>query len=735
MSMSDEFDDEIIKEFLTECNEHLDLLDSGFIAIEKDSTCEKTISNIFRSIHSIKGGAGMLSFFHLEKLTHAGESLLSRLRDGSLSLTSDMVTALLKTVDEVRLMLQCIGQTGNDGDKDCSLLIECLNQLATGKAEPVVGKKSKKEIKKNPQKEEPAESLDSLDEVDIPDLKTASVETTVRIDVALLYKLMNLVGELVLSRNQIIQFVLSISDTNFIAVSQRLNLITSELQEGVMKTRMQPIGNVWGKFNRIVRDLAVTCNKKVSLELFGNETELDKTLIEAIKDPLIHIVRNSIDHGIEYPESRVKAGKPEEGILRLKAYHEGGHVNIEIYDDGAGIAAEKIKSKALERGLISSEHALRMTEREALDLIFLPGLSTAEKITNVSGRGVGMDVVRTNIERIGGSIDIQSQVGVYTSLKIKIPLTLAIIPALIVTSQNNRYAIPQISLLELVRIDIDDMKNNIQLIKDTPVYRLRGKLLPLVYLANELEEEKSALVKSKQHIPVSESISIVILQAGEIQFGLVVDQINDTQEIVVKPLSKLLKTQCVFAGATIMGDGKISLILDVIGIARKAGLLAANMQIKQIKKEKQLLDSKKNTQSLLLLRAGKKELMAVPLDKVERIEEFVISMIEFVGEQEVVQYRDSIMPLIRLGQYINHEQSHLDGEKVQVVVHSNGKDNFGLIVDHVYDIVEGSFSLNNQMKRDGVLGTSVVENKATEIIDVDSIIHIKLPNYFESRID
>ncbi len=315
---------------------------------------------------------------------------------------------------------------------------------------------------------------------------SALSDSNIRVDVGLLDKLMNLVGELVLARNQILQFSTSQQDTTFLNTTQRLNLITTELQEGVMKTRMQPIGNIWSKFPRVVRDLATACGKQIRLEMEGKETELDKTLIEAIKDPLTHVVRNAVDHGVETPEKRTAAGKPVEGCLSLRAFHEGGQVNIEISDDGAGIDIERVKQKALAKSLITPDQASRMSDRELLNLIFLPGLSTAERVTNVSGRGVGMDVVKTNIEKIGGTVDIQSRLGKGTTLKIKIPLTLAIIPALIVTSGGDRYAIPQVSLLELVHLEGEQARKGIEMIHGAPVYRLRGKLLPLAYLNQQL---------------------------------------------------------------------------------------------------------------------------------------------------------------------------------------------------------------------------------------------------------
>jgi two-component system chemotaxis sensor kinase CheA len=489
MSVSE--DDEIIREFLVECNEHLDVLDNRLVAIEQNPKDKEILLTVFRSIHTIKGVSGMLAFDKLEKLTHCAESLLSLFRNGTLQLSTPAITGLLKTVDAVRHMLHSIAENGSDGTEDYNELMAELQRLQKVKTRP---NRSKKSVQVNEDlnsfedelvdedsivHEEEGSSLDSCQQKQSAcELKPSSLiaETSIRLQVELLDKLMNLVGELVLSRNQIVQFNSKQKDSNFIAVSQRLNLITSELQEGVMKTRMQPIGTVWGKFGRVVRDLALCCHKQVDLQLFGSETELDKTLIEAIKDPLIHLVRNAVDHGIEPTEIRRRNGKNEQGTITLKAYHEGGHVHIEIHDDGAGISVDKIKKKAIERGLISSEQAMLMPERDAFNLIFLPGFSTAEQVTKVSGRGVGMDVVHTNIERINGTIDIISKSGQYTLMKIKIPLTLAIIPALIITCHQHRYAIPQISLVELVHIEPEELNHHVKymimsFIIDTPIHR------------------------------------------------------------------------------------------------------------------------------------------------------------------------------------------------------------------------------------------------------------------------
>ena len=542
--MSDmEMDESIIKEFLIESYENLDQLDRDLVVLEKDPTDRETLASVFRTIHTIKGTCGFLGFSKLESVAHTGENLLSTLRDGRLLLNPDITTALLSMVDGVREILGHIENEQTEGDGDYTALIETLASLQKAGTDPAAAEKKTEgstpaEVDPDPaggheEDSEPKKIGDILveDGQVTPDQVAAAsnrqqggdprhlgeilveegalkphevvdalkaqgehkkqvADSSIRVDVELLDKLMNLVGELVLARNQILQFSATQQDTSFAGTSQRLNLITTELQEGVMKTRMQPIGNVWSKFPRVVRDLAQACGKKIRIEMEGKETDLDKTIIEAIKDPLTHIVRNSADHGIESPEVRIAAGKPAEGRLLLRAFHEGGQVNIEITDDGGGIDPEKIKAKAVQKSLITEEQAQRMGDREAVNLIFLPGFSTAEKVSNVSGRGVGMDVVKTNIEKIGGTVDIISRAGEGTTLKIKIPLTLAIIPALIVTCGGDPYAIPQVSLLELVRLESDQARKAIESIHGAPVYRLRGNLLPLVYLNRQLKIER-----------------------------------------------------------------------------------------------------------------------------------------------------------------------------------------------------------------------------------------------------
>ncbi len=477
--------DDIVREFLVESYENLDQLDRDLVSLELNPEDGERLASIFRTIHTIKGTCSFLAFPKLEAVAHAGESLLSRLSDGRLRLNAEITSGLLALVDAVRCILKNIETTRQEGKGDYGAVIALAAQLSDGPAGPPAATPS---AAGNAPPAAP-------EETSARDGQAGGVaDANIRVDVGLLDKLVNLVGELVLARNQVLQFTATHCDPCFLHTTQRLNQITSELQEGVMKTRMQPIGNILNKFPRQVRDLAVACGKQIQLTVQGEETELDKTLLEAIKDPLTHLVRNAVDHGIETPDQRRAAGKSPEGRLSLHAFHEGGQVNIEITDDGRGIDPERIRALALERGLISREQAGRLGERELLQMIFLPGFSTTEKVTNVSGRGVGMDVVKTNIEKIGGAVDVVSRPGQGVVVKIKIPLTLAIIPALIVTAGGDRYAIPQVNLLELVRLDGAKARRGFEQIHGVPVLRMRGNLLPLIFLHKELEVEAGELL-------------------------------------------------------------------------------------------------------------------------------------------------------------------------------------------------------------------------------------------------
>lgn len=712
--------DDVTKEFLVESNENLDRLDRDFVQLEKNPTDKNLLASIFRAIHTVKGTCGFLGFAKLESVTHVGENLLAKLRDGKLLLDTDITNALLMLVDAIRKMLASIEKTGSDGDDDWSALIAIFTTLL-----------GKEEL--TPQT---TASLAPVETTGLDDAAAADsiASNAVRVDVNLLDNLMNLVGELVLSRNQMLQ-LLSIQNDNGLlsTVSQRLNLITSELQAGVMKTRMQPIGNVWKKFPRIVRDLSTSCGKKVKLELFGEETELDKTLIEAIKDPLTHILRNSIDHGIEMPDVRKAAGKSEEGLLQLKAFHEGGKVNIEIIDDGNGISPDKVKEKALAKGLITKELAARMTDRELINLIFMPGFSTAEKVTNISGRGVGMDVVRTNIERINGVIDIQSYPGEGTTMIIKIPLTLAIIPALIVTCDNRRYAIPQANVLELVRHRSgDNGQHKIEQFQGVPVYRLRGRLVPLIYLRSEL---RAAPEENSQWN------NIVIIQVNDGSYGLVVDKVQDMQEIVVKPLDKQLKNAPIYAGSTIMGDGQVSLILDVMYIAEQCNLISdAKKSMALLEQQEVVTEVIEQGEDLLLVRGQESGRMVIPLKYVSRLEEIARADIEKINSQDVVQYRGKIMPLVHLATAIPDRRAKPrdpDDENkregvMQVVVYTKDHMSVGIVIHKVLDIIRQPLVIERPGSRPGVLGSMIVNDFVAEILDVDGVVANENPNLWQS---
>ena len=574
---------DIVKDFLIESYENLDRLDRDLVGLEKNPRDKEALAGVFRTIHTIKGTCGFLGFNKLEKVAHVGENLLTRLRDGQLTLNPEITTALLGMVDAIRLMLKAVQSTGHDGEVDYPELRETLTRLQNPSASETERKPAAAIQPAQPDSQSPAKQLASVPSKDAQpaaiekissELVEASVAAdssdgqhselakqeevapapalesrprdsateTIRVGVDVLDKLMTLGGELVLARNQVLQFANRIKDTSFLAASQRLNLITTELQEGVMKTRMQPIGNIWGQFPRTVRDVALGCGKEVHIEMEGKETELDKTIIEAIKDPLTHLVRNSVDHGIELPEERVKLGKDRSGRLVLRAFHEGGQVNIEISDDGAGLNVDRIRKKAVERALITPEHAPRMTEREIFNLIFLPGFSTAEKVTNVSGRGVGMDVVKTNVEKIGGTVDVQSTLGKGTTVRVKISLTLAIIPALVVTCGGDRYAIPQVSLLELAGGGRGGQGH-----RDGSGRSGAPAARPAA--ASGLSEPCTGTGRGAEPLsPAGNAVNIVVLQAEGGPFGLVVDEINDTEEIVVKPLGKQLKGVNTLAG-------------------------------------------------------------------------------------------------------------------------------------------------------------------------------------------
>ncbi|MEZ2317733.1 MAG: chemotaxis protein CheW [Microcoleus sp.] len=760
--------DEDVKEFLIEGYEYLNQIEGDLVALEKNDSDPEVMNRIYRNLHTIKGNSGFLGVEKLEAVAHAGENLLSRLRDRTIVMTPDITSALLETIDAVREHLEALETTGKESLVDRTPLMMRLAKLQSSGEEldasaiaPQDSIVIPESVPKSQQKQDATVDSSSVDStlfareqraiLTNPNIPNEQIpvetegdrfkiaDTAIRVDVGLLDKVMNLVGELVLCRNQILEFVNTQTANHqngdtLKSVSSRLNLVTSELQQEVMKTRMQPIRTIWNKFPRVVRDTAFSLGKQVHLEMEGEETELDKTLIEAIANPLTHLVRNSLDHGIETSEVRTAKGKPAIGRLFLRAYHESGQVNIEISDDGGGIDPERIKIKAVQNGIISALEASQMSDREALNLIFLPSFSTAEKVTNLSGRGVGMDVVLKNIEKISGTIDVYSRVGKGTTFKLKVPLTLAIIPTLIITTGGDRYAIPQVNLLELLRLEGEQIKR-IEMFHGTPVYRLRGRLLPLVYLNTELNIEPPKLTPKIFQMPLDDGLNIVVVQANDKPFGLVVDAINDTQEIVVKPLGKQLKYLSCFAGATIMGDGKVALILDIHGIAQKTHWSEAQ--------EKAILADQNNDkksseppQQLLVFQGPDCRRMAIHLSQVSRLEEFPRHLLERVGKQDMVQYRNQIMPVIYLSAVFGNDDDLPNSSKNGLVDRSDSaNDQLSLIVvsvesgqqvalacDRIIDIVEQAIDIKGAATQAGIAYCAVIQDRVTEIIDVDSVI-------------
>ncbi len=768
-------DAEIVAEFLVESHENLDQLDRDLVELERTPDSRELLSSIFRTIHTIKGTSGFLAFNRLEALTHVGENLLSRLRDGKMAMTTHTAGALLTMVDTVRALLEAIEH--GDGDADTSVDVESvvslLERVLAGEVDepaaeapspagsgeqatvpeaesvkdaplpqavvaggeeatvpvadsvedaplpqaalpepvlpdPVLAERVLPESVPDPDPDPVHEPL--LDEAapaaEAEEGRRGVVDSSVRVDVDLLDGLVQLVGELVLTRNQILQRTEAADDVELVRASQRLDLVASELQESVMRTRMQPIGQVWSKMPRIVRDLAHQLGREVDLEMDGHDTELDRSLLEALKGPLTHLVRNSLDHGIEPPGARTAAGKATAGKLLLRAYHESGQVVVEITDDGKGIDPRHIGDVAVRRGVVTREQLARMEPRDVLDLIFRPGFSTAEQVTNVSGRGVGMDVVRTSIERIGGSVDLTSTVGAGTTMRIRIPLTLAIIPALVVGQQGERYAIPQANLVELVRLEGQDLRDNVETLAGAPVLRLRGRLLPLVSLSEALGGEKAD----------PDGLTIVVVQADETRFGLCVEEVHDTQEIVVKPIGRQLKALPTYAGATIMGDGRVALILDVGGIARTRVIGASHTS------EPDVQVGTVDSRALLVLEVSQGRRAALPLTAVSRLEEFDLARVERSGGVEVVQYRDGILPLLRLAPAIGLAESPPSEDLISVVVHEDGQHRVGIVIDRVLDVVEEQVVPTEVGKRNGVLGSAVVQDRVTDLVDLDAVV-------------
>ncbi len=707
--------DAVLKEFLAESAENLDQFERDLVGLERRPDAHETLANAFRAIHSIKGATGFLGLSELGALAHVGESLLSALRERRVVLSRTISTGLLDLVDRIRLMLSEIELTGTDAGTDCAALIARLEELQQVQRSPAPAA-----VPATVRRLAPAQPAVPAASPSRASLLQSS--RSVRVDVAQLDDLMTLVGELVLTRNEMLEYSALQNSPVLLGSSQRLNAVTTLLQDGIMKTRMQPIDNVWSTFPRMVRDLAVACGKQVRLELSGRETELDKTLLEAIKDPLIHVVRNCVDHGIETPERRLAAGKPAEGCLELRAFHEGGQVHIEVSDDGAGIDLSAISQKAVEHGLITSEQGEVLNEQDAAWLLFQPGFSTATAVTSTSGRGVGMDVVKTNIERIGGKVAVHSRRGAGTTLRIRIPLTLAIMPALVVTAGGDRFAIPQVGVLELIRLA--EGGSVIQMVGDAPVLRLREEVLPLIRLDATL-----AIGPPGGHGEAAGrgALNVVILKAEGRKFGLVVDEVIDTQEIVVKPLDHRLRALSMFAGATIMGDGCVALILDVTGLAVHAGVLSEPRRAVASAAPAADADAEEATETLLAVTGSDDEPMAIPLSQVMRLEAFSSSVVERLSGRDVVQYGKDVLPLVHVSDLVSGRSADRPAApvgrlaKIQTVVYSRGDVRIGLIVRRILDTVEHPVADRTPGGRQGLFASAVIHGRVTQILNLDAL--------------
>jgi two-component system chemotaxis sensor kinase CheA len=716
--------DELLGEFLTETNEGLDQLDVELVRFEQDPNNAEMLNTIFRLVHTVKGTCGFLGLARLAKLAHAAETLMGQYRDGA-PVTVEGVSVILKSIDRIKQILEGLERDGVEPQGSDADLIGKLQALAL--SEEAVFAPGEAGLEDDRLSVHAA--LDDLERAwraapgpeehfELPELdgsgdanprESHARAQTVRVSVDTLEHLMTTVSELVLTRNQLLDLVRRTGESEFKSPLQRLSTVTAELQEGIMKARMQPIANAWQKLPRLVRELSLELDKKIDLDMIGADTELDRQVLEMIKDPLTHMIRNSADHGIESPAERVRNGKSEVGRIKLSAYQQGGYIVIEVADDGRGLDAERIRAKAHETGLASLSELDRLNDSDTFKFIFRPGFSTANAVSSVSGRGVGMDVVRNNIELIGGTVELKSTSQAGTTFVIKIPLTLAIMAALIVEAAGHRFAIPQFSVVELVRTG-NTSSHRVEVINDTAVLRLRDKLLPLLDLAQLLKLEDAGTTFDRIADKV---LTAVVIQTGARLFGVLVDCVFRTEEIVVKPMSSLVRHVSMFSGNTILGDGSVIMIIDPNALGSSAGALDVQAEaVKSFAASAQA--ATENKTALLLFRAGTPSLKAVPLSLITRLEEIPLSSIERCNGEDVVQYRGALMPLV----YVETEAGK-GGDDVQpVLVLTEGDFHVGLAVDEIVDIVEEQLTIELEAEAPGIIGAAIVKGKAVEMVDV-----------------
>ena len=736
---------EFISEFLVESGENLDQLDKDLLALEADPADPQRLASVFRTVHTIKGNSGFFGFSKLGALAHSGEHLLGKLRDGKATLDDRVAGTLYSMVDAVRTILQSIETTGGEGDHDYRELSRTLasaaEQAATAQAKaagtptPAVSGNASVAVTPDPPVEAPpapAELSSPAPSVAVPTAEppapsllpapvappapVAAAETTVRVDVELLASILDLVGELVLARNQLRS--IDSDEPAVQACAQRINAVTNALQETAVKTRLQPVEHVFSRFPRTVRDLAVSCGKEVQLVIDGADTELDRSLIESIRDPLTHLIRNSVDHGIEPPDVRVTRGKPRAGRLSLRAFNESGRVTIEVSDDGGGIAFEKVREKAIARGLVSAADAESMPPDRVLQFIFEPGFSTAAQVTSVSGRGVGMDVVRTNIESIGGTVDLQSIPGAGTTVRVHVPLTLAIMPALVVRCGSERFAIPQSAVGELVPLARERGGPRIEGLADAPVMRVRGRLVPIVFL--------DQFLGIREHTACRDDGTVVLVRVDDCEFGLVVDGMQSAaghlrcrdlldsaslSTIVVKPIGGLLAGLGLYSGATVLGDGGVVLILDLRGLLRIAKLPPAVHE-----PEPARAPAAEIADRYLVCGTFGGRRIAVPLADVVRLEKYRLDEVQAVGDRRVIR-RGDIFTTLEDADCLLGAATAPAAATMSVVVLNERCGGFGLAVGSIIDVLAAE-SRVLPASSPGVAGILALGGIATEVIDL-----------------
>lgn len=738
-------DPEMVGSFVAESRDHLSSIEDDLLNLEKqkDNPDQSQLDKVFRAIHSVKGAAGFLGLKKMSELAHVMEALLTRMRSGKILPESEYIDSLLAGVDLLSTMLQDIKQSN---EVDISVVHEQILSYQNTPKKPVEdepdndGGKISTEIKETAPRAvtvPPSKEAKSSSGTVYRKKSGVNLANTVRVNIDILDKLMAQAGELVLIRNQ---HLLTVDETDpeSRAIAHRLDLITSELQETILRSRMQPVGKVIDKFPRVVRDLAKSLGKKIQVKISGGNAELDKTILESLTDPLTHIIRNCCSHGIESPEERANAGKPKTGTITITAFHDSGRVNIKITDDGQGVDVRRIKAKVLEKGLKSENDLERMTNQEILQLVFLPGFSTTQDVDDVSGRGVGLDVVKTSIDKLGGSFDFVSKDGIGTTILLRIPLTLAITPALIIKSRDNIYAIPQASLVELVSLYDDEQLTKIEHAGEHEFYRLRDRLLPLIRLDDLLVHPKiydgatrtriaEKYFQKRQAIRQQllnegkgisdytndESLNIVVLKVGGNQYGLIVDKIMGTEEIVIKPLHASINALKIYSGATIMGNGRATLILDIPGIARHTGISLT----KRIIKDEAVGSKDDELQSILLFKSGPKEQFALPLPLIRRIEPININAIEQIGDLEYITIDNTSTQIVRLENILNVTKIE-EQEDMFLILPKHLKRPVGILMSSYIDTLEIAVELETEtLQADGLLGTAIIKNSMTLFLD------------------